>query len=148
MTNPYDMDSQNDFEVSENGDALNDLLPLGTYQARVKEHSNGKAKSTGNPQIVLKLEVLDGEEEKTRTWRGTWAPKTRARIAEELKQGFSLDDANIRFDMDERRGKVLRHFQLPPGLLEDRYCTIEVHAHEEYQGRVNERIRILPESVD
>jgi hypothetical protein len=114
-----------EFQTEEN------TINEGTYLARIKDVLNEKAKSSGNPQIVIVMKLFGANKPQGRVYLSL-SEKARWKLTKTIKA------CGI---MPEGQQITVRKSQLI-----DRYVIIEV-THEEYQGEKRDRIEITREAV-
>lgn len=114
------------------------LLPEGTYVVRVVDASEGTS-SNGNPQIIVDLEVVDGEQkgQTLRDWI-TVTEKALGRVKGIL--------AALRYEIPDG------DFELPSSALIGRTASVLVR-HEDYvsnagEHKVSAKIRVWEEAPD
>jgi hypothetical protein len=111
-----------------------ELIPEGKYRAvalQVSVEGYGQSfvqfgeSSAGNPQVIVNFEILDGEYAgRRKTWFGVFTENTTQRTIEALRYcGFKGDDlaAAMSQQLDQEVQIVI--------------------GHEEYQGKVSDRIK-------
>lgn len=114
------------------------LLPEGTYVVRVVDASEGTS-SNNNPQIIVDLEVIDGEQ-KGQTLRD-WITVTEASLGR--VKGIL---AALRYEIPEG------DFELPSSALIGRTSSVLVR-HEDYvskagEHKVSAKIKVWEEAPD
>jgi hypothetical protein len=84
-------------------------LPPGTHRVRITQATESNAKSSGNPQLVLKLEAANGSHagKIARSWI-TLTESTKQFQAYFAKAVFPDEDGGVEFEPDELVGEEVR----------------------------------------